>query len=308
MEFGWASSGCDYEDVSLDASLKQFTLSSGLLFKEGMGTLIAKLAKEVEPYTTLNTRVTGFYTGDAHSKFPLVEVQTADGKKHRINTKCILNTIPPAVMNHKGDGAIDHDMPDWKTKAWEALPSGMMNKIIFEMDDAYFKQRDIDINRHYEILKTGHGNLFCLARPAGNPVFVAFVGGQQSIELEKGTADAAKQYALGFLKDVPELADMGEHIKNVKMTRWYQDPFSRGAYSAVKVGALDAREKAFEPVNDRVFFAGEACATGGWETQVYGAVETGKKAANMMIDKVLSKAPHIENAVRHPTQPQQRRR
>ena len=60
---------------------------------------------------------------------------------------------------------------------------------------------------------------------------------------------------------------------------WQADPFSRGAYSYVKVGGLGAQEALAAPVEDSLFFAGEATESEGHHATVHGAIATGLRAA-----------------------------
>jgi monoamine oxidase len=60
---------------------------------------------------------------------------------------------------------------------------------------------------------------------------------------------------------------------------WQEDPFSRGAYSYVKVGGLGAQEALGAPVEDTLFFAGEATESEGHHATVHGAIATGLRTA-----------------------------
>lgn len=61
---------------------------------------------------------------------------------------------------------------------------------------------------------------------------------------------------------------------------WHADPFFRGAYSYVRVGKLSAREALAQPVEDTLYFAGEAVNTSGHGSTVHGAIQSGRAAAN----------------------------
>ncbi len=54
---------------------------------------------------------------------------------------------------------------------------------------------------------------------------------------------------------------------------WSKDPFSRGAYSFTAAGADDGAKKLREPLQDTVFFAGEATAEGAEVGTVHGALK-----------------------------------
>jgi monoamine oxidase len=59
---------------------------------------------------------------------------------------------------------------------------------------------------------------------------------------------------------------------------WRDDPFTRGAYTYLPVNGLEAQQALSKPVDDLLFFAGEAMAVGHIGT-VHGAIQTGQRAA-----------------------------
>ncbi len=64
---------------------------------------------------------------------------------------------------------------------------------------------------------------------------------------------------------------------------WSTDPYSRGAYSYVPVGGVPARELLAQPVEETLFFAGEATETDGHSATVHGAIASGKRAARQIL-------------------------
>jgi monoamine oxidase len=69
---------------------------------------------------------------------------------------------------------------------------------------------------------------------------------------------------------------------------WQVDPFSRGAYSYIPVGALDAPAKMAQPEAGTLFFAGEHTdTTGNWGT-VHAALRTGLRAAEQVFSSITS--------------------
>jgi len=64
---------------------------------------------------------------------------------------------------------------------------------------------------------------------------------------------------------------------------WQTDPFSRGAYSYGKVGADGAHETLASPVENTLFFAGEATDTSGHNGTVHGAIASGVRAAREIL-------------------------
>jgi len=64
---------------------------------------------------------------------------------------------------------------------------------------------------------------------------------------------------------------------------WQEDPFSRGAYSYVSVGGIDAARALAAPVADTLYFAGEATNFEGYNGTVHGAMATGFRAAEELL-------------------------
>ena len=65
---------------------------------------------------------------------------------------------------------------------------------------------------------------------------------------------------------------------------WQTDPFARGAYSYAKVGADGAQEALAAPIENTLFFAGEATDTSGHNGTVHGAIASGYRAAQEIIN------------------------
>ena len=64
---------------------------------------------------------------------------------------------------------------------------------------------------------------------------------------------------------------------------WQSDPFSRGAYTYGKVGADGAQEAIASPIENILFFAGEATDTSGHNGTVHGAIASGIRAAREIL-------------------------
>jgi monoamine oxidase len=74
-----------------------------------------------------------------------------------------------------------------------------------------------------------------------------------------------------------------ERVDRIHNHDWSSDPFSRGAYGYPKVGGLKAAQILTEPVNDTIFFAGEATDFQGANGTVHAALDSGKSAAQKII-------------------------
>jgi monoamine oxidase len=109
---------------------------------------------------------------------------------------------------------------------------------------------------------------------------VAWAGGPRATKL--GRLSNAERIALaldafGDLLSQRELAR--REFEGGETHDWSRDPYARGAYSYVATGADESRASLGAPLDDTVFFAGEATATDGQCGTVSGAFATGLRAA-----------------------------
>ena len=96
--------------------------------------------------------------------------------------------------------------------------------------------------------------------------------------LEAAGEGAFFDFAVGELTGLLG-GDFAKRLKPIRVHRWGADPFARGAYSYALPGKADCRAVARRaPVDDRLFFAGEACSQHDYST-AHGAYRTGIAAA-----------------------------
>lgn len=72
-------------------------------------------------------------------------------------------------------------------------------------------------------------------------------------------------------------------LESWRVMNWQHEPFTRGGYCVIPTGALKDLQRLAEPVEDTLFFAGEATNTEGEEGTVHGALETGLRAAREVL-------------------------
>lgn len=107
---------------------------------------------------------------------------------------------------------------------------------------------------------------------AGGPAAKALLGRSKRGVFEKALTSLARMFGVSKGRLRAAVADWETH-------NWSRDPFSRGAYSFIAAGEDDAAESLREPVQDTLFFAGEATADGAEVGTVHGAFASGLRAA-----------------------------
>jgi monoamine oxidase len=114
-------------------------------------------------------------------------------------------------------------------------------------------------------------------RPFGRAQIEAYFGGRLAAELEAAGDFAFTDFAIGELVGLLG-SNFSRRVKPLNLHRWGVDPFSRGSYSYALPGKADCRAELAAPVDDRLFFAGEACSRNDYST-AHGAYLTGVAAA-----------------------------
>ena len=167
-------------------------------------------------------------------------------------------------------------LPD-KAGAAAGLPLGLADKLFLSLDDAGEFAANSRLFGGIDRVATGSYHL----RPYGWPVIEAYFGGQLAWHLERGGEAAFLDFAIAELTEFFG-ASFARRIKLLRLHRWGSDPFSRGSYSYALPGKADCRERLAETVDDRLYFAGEACSKNQFST-AHGALETGWAAADAVI-------------------------
>ena len=225
--------------------------------REGFGTLIESQIGTVP--VRLNTPVSRI---DRRGRS--LRLETAAGT---IEATHAVVAVPTPVL---ASGTLTFDPPlTGKRDAAADLPLGLADRILLGVD-----RPEWPANQHL----IGNPRSACTAShrlsPHGWPVIESFFGGDCAEALESG--DAA-----GFAID--ELVSlMGsswrKRLHPLAVTRWRHEQHIAGSYSHARVGRSGQRALLAEPVEDRIFFAGEACSFEDFST-AHGAYQTGMDAA-----------------------------
>jgi monoamine oxidase len=69
---------------------------------------------------------------------------------------------------------------------------------------------------------------------------------------------------------------------------WATDPYARGAYSYGEVDGIEAAQQLARPLENSLFFAGEATDSTGRSGTVHGALASGQRAAREVLASLIS--------------------
>jgi monoamine oxidase len=182
----------------------------------------------------------------------------------------------PSTIIAKNENLFVPALPD-KTAAAHGLPLGLADKIFIALDRADEFAADSRLYGASDVTATATYHM----RPFGRPVIEGYFGGRHAWALEEGGARAFYDFAVGQLTGLLG-SDFARRLKPLGMHLWGADPFARGSYSYAPPGHVDDRARLAAPVENRLFFAGEACSL-DFFTTAQGAHQTGIAAADAIL-------------------------
>ena len=199
-------------------------------------------------------------------------IETATGS---ILAEQVIVTLPTNVL---AEGKLDFTPPcPAKLEAAAALPLGLADKLFMSLDEAEEFSPDSRAFAHTDRIGTASYNL----RPLGRPQIEAYFGGSLAADLERGGEDAFFRFAVEELVGIFGSA-FAARLRPLRATDWGRDPFALGSYSYARPGKAERRASLAEPVDERLFFAGEACSAHDFST-AHGAFASGRDAAERII-------------------------
>lgn len=255
------------------ASLAQVSLHDWLAYEnaatpdnwaivEGYGATVARHAGNVP--VRLGTAV-----GRIDHRDATIRVETPAGTMEAAR---VIVAVPTTVL---ASGALAFDPPLLaKQAAADALPLGLADKVFLRVDD------ELPWPAHAHLIGDPHREMTASYRlsPFGWPLIECFFGGDCARALE---TENAAEFAIGELVALLG-SDWRARLTPLLTTRWGREPLIGGSYSHARVGAAGQRQVLAAAVDDRLFFAGEACSREDFST-AHGAYATGIAAADAVL-------------------------
>ncbi|OGA05698.1 MAG: hypothetical protein A2W68_11505 [Betaproteobacteria bacterium RIFCSPLOWO2_02_64_14] len=211
------------------------------------------------------------------------------GKPFRMRARSVIITLPLGVLQQRADvpGAVRF-VPELKEKApaLAGLASGPVLKAVLRFRTAFWEELDGAAYRGVSFFHSPRAPFptFWTALPARAPFITAWAGGPKAARLTGAAIPHLIECAVRSLASVfGGRVNVGNELKGSWLHDWQQDPFARGAYSHVLVGGNDARRALAAPLEDTLFFAGEATDFSGEHGTVAGALQSGARAAREVL-------------------------
>jgi len=213
------------------------------------------------------------------------------GNVHELTAPKLLVTLPLGVLQAEPGrrGAVRWvpDLPE-KRAAWSKLAMGPIVKVIFEFREPFWERCGISnigfLHAPEEPFPTWWSTL-----PIRSGRITSWAGGPNATKLSRlpnrqiaalALKSAARMFSL-------PLAELETLLILADVCNWQRDPYSRGAYSYVKAGGVEAGAKYAAPIDSTLFFAGEATHP-KFSGTVAAAIETGERAASEILSSAGS--------------------
>jgi monoamine oxidase len=190
-------------------------------------------------------------------------------------------TLPLGVLQ-AGSVRFQPALPTTLRRAVGALGSGVLNKVVLRFERAFW-DTDVDWIEFVPDLGAPPWTQWLnLAGPTGAPILLAFAAGDLGRQVDRWSDQEVVGSALAAARAMygPSVPDP----TGWQITRWGADPFAAGSYSCNALGSEPGlRDVLAEPVDDRLYLAGEACQRPYFGT-VHGAYLSGVRAAGLVLD------------------------
>ena len=204
-----------------------------------------------------------------------VEIQTDTDKTY--TAQQVVITLPLALLQENAVEFVPK-LPDDKLNAIHSLGAGHITKLILKFDQPFWSEE-------FESCSTTQDTQLWW-RPGWKhnneaPVLTAFTGATGAEKLGALGRDGAIQKGLQDLEKMFEMS-LTDRLVDALFVDWQADPYARMAYSYVPVNGAGVRSQLAQPIEQTLFFAGEATHPTRAAT-VHGALESGIRAANSIL-------------------------
>ncbi|HZO22312.1 MAG TPA: NAD(P)/FAD-dependent oxidoreductase [Steroidobacteraceae bacterium] len=191
-------------------------------------------------------------------------------------------TLPLGVLQSQDSANFVQFIPslDKKREALSGLASGAVLKLSLRFRRAFWERLDGGRYRDAAFFHSPGAAFptFWAPRPLRAPLLTAWVGGPKAARLSERPPHEIVAEALASLAALFHTAPAGAfELEATYFHNWQRDPLSQGAYSYVLVGGTGARRLLAAPLEQTLFFAGEATEEDA--ATVPSALRSGTRAA-----------------------------
>lgn len=208
-------------------------------------------------------------------------IRCEDGQEYQAEK--VITTLPlPVLATLQYHPAIPE-----KLAAADKIGFGSVIKIILRFKDQWwFKTLGQDFSKLMFMLSNETVPTWWTQYPAQYPVLMGWFAGPRTEKYKNVVDGEILNLALSSLASIFQVkqAFLREQLTHHRIVNWSADPFARGAYSYSTPESRQAQAELVRPVNDKLFFAGEALYSGQETATTEGALASGKEVAGRILN------------------------
>ena len=173
-----------------------------------------------------------------------------------------------------------------KQKALAGLATGPVIKVLLQFRAPFWENID---GKRYADAAFFHAPrarfpTFWTTLPTRTSLLTAWAAGPAAAQLAGVDEGELVRVALECLRNLfPGHERLLADFQGAYLHDWQADPFACGAYSYVVAGGGNARDLLAQPLENTLFFAGEAADTGGESGTVAGALDSAARAVEQLL-------------------------
>lgn len=210
-----------------------------------------------------------------------------DAHLEALRCQCIVITVPLGVLqaDEGAPGAIRFEpQPEQTLAAARRLRFGHVVRVVLRFREPFWERNEKLADVGFLLSEQPLFPTWWTALPLRVPILTGWSAGPHSDDL---LGEPRTKVIDCAIEDLAHVVDGDANrlralLESAYFHDWHADPFSRGAYSYVPAGAIQARRKLAEPVAETLYFAGEAAETNGHSATVHGAIASGKAAGRQI--------------------------
>jgi monoamine oxidase len=278
----WVRDDCGADDAELsflwwDDGYQVYGYGDSV-FVGGFGALVDALAEGLDIRCGHVVRRIDY--GGPVGTPPLVETDQGS-----FEADAVIVTLPLGVLKAERV-EFEPPLPAAKRAAIGRLRVGALAKVILHYDAPFWPTERYVFGLHDDRVEDRPTVVVNLWKTHRRPSLVLMVGGELARRVECWGESEVRAWSAAVLREVFGTAPPEPTC--VEVTGWTRDPYSQGAYSFIGLGSTPADIEALaEPVNGRIFFAGEATYRHHWAA-AHGAYASGlREVARLTRDPTI---------------------
>lgn len=249
-----------------------------LLGNRSLLSVLEEKCKSVIPKVVLNKQI-------KRIDFTNSPIVLEDAQAQRRFADKVIVTVPLSILQ-ANDIQFTPSLPETKLTAIRNIGMGAGIKVALVFNRRFWEANTGSI---YTSGSVPEYWVSSAGRSTSSFVLSGFVTGERAEALSGQTSTVIIQNLLKELDTIYGKGTATASLTNAKVMDWGKEPFIKGAYSfpIPNGGGLLTRQTLSQPIQRKVYFAGEATHYGGHSGTVHGAMESGRRAVEELLRDVV---------------------